>query len=317
VTDANRIQTELEQAVAAREEAAQLRRRISHSTPQLAALEKQVAEARATLDGESADVERLESFSVARIWSRLKGSHLTDLERETAEREAARYAVAEAEARRDVLLRDRAALEARLVELGDVESRLRSAMADKEAWVSGSGGESARELVSIAQRRGELVALDREAREAHAAGRAAHDLLSEAASLLGSAGSWSTWDAFGGGGLITDLVKYDRVDRATDTLRRADIALASFSRELADVHLPQVHGVRVDQLTRTFDVWFDNIFSDLAVRSRIGEAARRAEGALRQVEQALGALAQKSRDIAAETASLDARREQLLLGGAG
>lgn len=313
MTDVNQIQAELEQAVAAREEHAQLTRRLEGSAPHLADLEERVAAARRKLDSESADVERLESFSGAKIWAHLKGSHPTDLERETAEREAARYAVAEAEARRDAMQRDRAALESRIAELGDVEGRYRRAMADKEAWVRDSGGEPAVALAEIAERRGALQALDQEAREAFAAGRAAQELLNQAASLLGSAGSWSTWDTFGGGGMLTDMMKYEKVDRATEALRRADLALASFSRELADVHLPQVQGVQVDQMMRTFDVWFDNIFSDMAVRSRIEDARRRVGYAIEQVEQALAALGQKGRDIAAELAALDARREQLLI----
>jgi hypothetical protein len=104
--------------------------------------------------------------------------------------------------------------------------------------------------------------------------------------------------------------EYDEVDRATETLRRADLALASFSRELADVDLPSVLGAPVDQLRRTFDVWFDNIFSDLAVRSRIQDAARRVDQARGQVQQALDALAQKGRELTAELAG---RREALLL----
>jgi hypothetical protein len=313
VTDAHQIQSELEHAVAAREERAQLNRRLEGSAPHLADLERRVAELRKTLDDEEADVQRLESFSVAKIWSHLKGSHLTDLDRETAEREAARYAVAEAEARRDAMLRDRAAVESRLRELGDVEQGYRAALAAKEAWAGETGAATAAELAEVAVRRGELVALDKETREAHAAGRAAHELLTQAASLLGSAGSWSTWDAFGGGGLLTDMMKYDKVDRATETLRRADIALGAFSRELADVHLPSVQGVRVEQMMRTFDVWFDNIFSDMAVRSRIQDAGHRVEHALGQVGQALAALEEKGRGIARELADLDARRERLLL----
>jgi hypothetical protein len=316
VTDAHRIQAELEQAVAAREEHAQLTRRLTGSAPHLADFDHRIQELRQRLDSETADVERLESFSAARIWSRLKGSHLDDLERETAEREAARYAVAEAEARREALRRDRAALESRIAELGDVEGRYRRAMSAKEAWVA-EHGHGAVELAEIARRRGRLTALDAETREAFDAGRAAHSLLAEASSLLGSAGSWSMWDTFGGGGLLTDMVKYDRVDRATETLRRADLALADFSRELADVDLPAVGGVRVEQMMRTFDVWFDNIFSDMAVRSRIEDTARRVAQSITQVEQTLGALAEKRRTIERELAELDARRERLLVGPPG
>jgi predicted nucleic acid-binding Zn-ribbon protein len=314
VTESHRIQGELEQAVAARAEHAQLARRLAGSAQHLEDLDRRILDLRRQLGDEAADVERLESLSAARIWSRLKGSHLADLERETAEREAARYAVAEAEARREVMRRERAALESRIAELGDVEARCRSAMAAKEAWVTELGGGSARELAEIAERRGELTALDNEAREAFTAGRAAHDLLARASSLLGSAGSWSMFDTFGGGGLLTDMMKYDKVDQATETLRRADLALAAFSRELADVDLPAVGGVRVEQMMRTFDVWFDNVFSDLAVRARIEDAAHRVTQATDQVERALGALAEKGRAIERELADLDDRRQQLLVG---
>lgn len=132
MTDATQIQTELEQAAALREEHAQLTRRLEGSEPHMADLEKHVADLRLILDSETTDVEKLESFSAAKIWAHLRGSHATDLERETAERDAARYAVAEAEARRDVMRRDRAALESRIAELGDVEARYRRAIADKE-----------------------------------------------------------------------------------------------------------------------------------------------------------------------------------------
>ncbi|HEU4513272.1 MAG TPA: hypothetical protein VFR87_09215 [Nocardioidaceae bacterium] len=314
MTDANEIQSRLEQAAADREEHARLVRRLEGSKPHLEDLETKVAQLRRKLDDETADVEKLESFSGARIWAHLKGSHTTDLEREAAEREAARYAVAEAEVRLEQMRRDRAALESRVGELRNADRRYAEALAAKEAWLHESGSQTAASLAEIAERRGQMHALDDEMREAHQAGREAHGMLSHASSLLGSAGSWSTWDAFGGGGLLTDMMKYDKVDQATNALRRADLALDRFSRELADVALPSVQGVQVDQMMRTFDVWFDNIFSDMAVRSRIQDAAHRVAAALDQVERALAALEEKGRDLQGEIAALDRRREELVRG---
>jgi chromosome segregation ATPase len=312
VTDATQIQNQLEQAAADREERTQLTRRVEASEPHLVHLEGRLEELRRKLGDETADVERLESFSGAKVWAHLKGSHASDVERETAERDAARYAAAEAEARVESMRRDRAALESRLGDLEDAEQRFREALTAKEAWLQENGSAAAASLVEIAERRGELQALDKELREAHEAGREAHGLLSHASSLLGSAGSWSTWDAFGGGGLLTDMMKYDKVDQASDALRRADVALTRFSRELADVELPSVHGVQVDQMMRTFDVWFDNFFSDMAVRSRIQDAAQRVAGALTQVERALGAIEERGRDLGRELAELERRREELV-----
>lgn len=75
-------------------------------------------------------------------------------------------------------------------------------------------------------------------------------------------------------------MKYGRTDEATAQLRRADEALSASSRELAGVRMAAVRGVEVGEMTRMFDVWFDNIFSDWAVRDRIRDAADRTRQAI-------------------------------------
>ncbi|HET6625199.1 MAG TPA: hypothetical protein VFG63_02310 [Nocardioidaceae bacterium] len=272
-------------------------------------------ELRARLTTEAADVDRLESFSPTRIWAALTGSRAGDLDRERAEHDAARYAVAGAEARRDAAGRDAEALQAQLDALGDVDVVHARALAAKEAWAAEHDPALASSLAGIAHERGVLEARDKEAAEAHAAGREVLGLLDEARRHLGSAESWSTWDTFAGGGMLSDMAKYDKMDRATELLRRADLALGRFSRELADVGMTAVGGVQVDTMTRTFDMFFDNIFTDMAVRSRIQDAARRAAGADQAVRQALGRLEQTGRDIGARLTALDERREQLLTTG--
>lgn len=302
----------LERAAQARREAEGLRLRLEAATRHADETTKRVQEARGRLEDEDEDVQRLESMSWSRILSSLRGRRTTDLEREGAERDAAHYAVAHAEALDEVAQRDVASLQAQLDDLGDVDRDLQAALAAKEQ--SADDPELARQLTEVTQRRGVLVAEDTEAREAHAAGLVARQHLLEAHRLLGSARGWSTWDTFGGGGLLTDMMKYDKLDQVAGTLREADHALAAFSRELADLQLVGVGGVQVDGLTRTFDVFFDNIFTDLAVRSRIQEAEVRVGQALNAVEHALNALTERGHGYAAELAGLDARREELLLG---
>jgi hypothetical protein len=310
--DSDVVQAELERAVAAQQEALQLDRRIAATGRDVEGWHDRIDRLRTKLDGEAADVERLESLSPAKIWSVLKGSHASDLERESAERDAARFALAEAESRREVAQRELDSLRAQREALGDVDATLGRAMEAKEAWIAAQGGTAARELADIAERKGELTALDAEAREAHTAGVHVVHLLDEALGLLGSAGSWATWDTFGGGGLITDMVKHDKMDRATALLRQADQALHVFSRELADVNMHGVEGLRVEGLSRTFDIWFDNIFSDMAARSRIQDAGNRVTHTRQQVAVALAGLEEKGRTHQAEMATLSARREELL-----
>ena len=314
MTEGDEIRTRIEQAAQARHEKQALVRRRAAAVAQVEELDQRVAELRSRLVEEQEDVEKLESFSFARVWAGVKGSRAGDLERETAERDAARYAVAEAEARRETARRYVEALDAQLRALGDVDAAFATALAAKEQWVAAHDAATAAQLVDIAQDKGRLTAEDREAREAHAAGLAARDLLTHAHQLLGSARSWSTWDTFGGGGLLTDMMKYDRIDQVAQVLRQADIALGRFSRELADVGHGPVHGVQVDGLTRTFDVFFDNFFSDLAVRARIQEATVRVETGLAAVGQVLDGLQHRGEQIQRELAELDERRQRLLVG---
>ena len=304
---------QLELAAQVRREAQALRERLDAARRYAEQSTRRVHEARSRLADEQEDVDRLESFSWARIVSTVKSARATDLERETAERDAARYAVADAEARDGMARREVDVITAQLDELGDVDRRYADALAAKEQWVSGQAPEVAARLVELTTRRGVLTAEDREGREAYAAGVEAGELLRHADRLLGSAGSWATWDTFGGGGLLTDMMKYDKLDQVSEVLRRTDLALGRFSRELADLRIAGVETVAVDGLTRTFDVFFDNIFSDMAVRSRIQQSRPRVGSALGAVDDLLRELDERGRAIAAELEDLGRLREDLLL----
>jgi len=304
----------LAEAARVRREADGLRSRLEAATQHAELMSQRVEEARDRLAQEDRDVQRHESLSWSRILSSLKGDHVSDLERERAERDAARYTVAEAEARHEMAWREAQALEAQLDALGDVDAGFASALLAQEEWARGSQPETARRLAAIDVRRGELDAEDHEGREAFEAGQRARGLLLQARDLLGGARSWSTWDTFGGGGLFSDMMKYDKLDQVASVLRAADEALGHFSRELADVRLAGVAAVNLDGMTRAFDVFFDNIFSDLAVRSRIQDAEARVAHALVSVERTMQALSERGRDIGAERAGLAREREGVLTG---
>jgi hypothetical protein len=95
-------------------------------------------------------------------------------------------------------------------------------------------------------------------------------------------------------------------------MRRADDALSDLGVELADVGMEPVGGVEVTQLVRAFDVWFDNIFSDWAVRERIGEAAARVAEARGAVGEVRRRLVDRLLQAESREAVLVGRRQELL-----
>ena len=312
MTDGGAVQDQLQRASAAHEEARSLAARLEAARTHATEARGRADEAASRFADEQRDVEKLGSMSWLRIRVALSGERTTALEREKAERDAARYAAAEAEHRARLAETDVRAIEAQLSALGDVEGELARALDEKEAWLRDQPGTASWRLAEIAVRRGELEAQERENREAHAAGQAAHVAILEALDVIRSAASWSTWDAFGGGGLLTDMAKYDRLDQAQRLVRWANDALAHLTTELADVGITGVQGVEIGELTRTFDIWFDNIFSDMSVRTRIQEARGRLEYALGAVEHIGHKLAAAKQEVEREVAELDAERVALV-----
>ena len=85
-----------------------------------------------------------------------------------------------------------------------------------------------------------------------------------------SAQGWSTYDTFFRGGLITDIVKYSKIDEANDAVSRISSSSNIMNKELRDVDIAFHENMdTIGQGERFFDIAFDNIFSDWNVRSKI------------------------------------------------
>lgn len=312
MTQGAELHAAIEKAVQDRGSRDALRARRAAALAHLEQRTREVAERCKALDDETADVEALESLSWTRLWAAMAGTRDSDLMREKAEQQAARYAVAEAEALREAATQEVAAVDAAIAALGDVDAAYARALQAKQDFLAQQGDAVGQRLVQIAERRGEVLAREQQVGEAQAAARHAAELLEEARRLLDNARSWSTWDVFGGGGMLTDAMKYDQLDQAGDRLRDVDVALGRLSRELGDVGMAGVGGLGLDTSTRTFDVFFDNVFSDMAVRSRITDALERARAMATVVGGIRHHLDEERHAVGTELMRLAAERERLL-----
>jgi hypothetical protein len=266
---------------------------------------------------EQRDVEKLESLSLTRVVAGLRGAGRREdrLARERAEADAARYRVAEAGQRLAAIERELAQAEARRSELAGVPAGFAAALDDKEAWVRAAGGPAADQMIRLAQERGRTEAELRELAEAARAAGQAAQALEAVAEKLGSADSWSAYDTFFGGGVISSSFKHDRLDQAARLAANADRCLAVLRTELADVGIARPVGqIGVDGGTRFLDVWFDNIFTDLAVRDHIKRAQANLADARQRVADVRRQLADRTEAARRHRANLDQARQDLLVG---
>ena len=126
---------------------------------------------------------------------------------------------------------------------------------------------------------------DLERREIMEAIEAADDALyhlQAARKYLNSAGNWGLFDLFGGG-MISGLVKHSKMGAAEEEVEAARYSLQKFSRELQDVS--GYSSIHINDFLTMADFFFDGFLADVMVQSKISEAKRQCDTAIRQVEQ--------------------------------
>src|SRR5262245_112553 len=288
----------------------ELNGRIGQLTAQVTALAEQSA-------SEQRDVDKLEGLSLTRVLVSLRGARDDALARERAEAEAARYRQAEAQAGLESLQRELVAAEARLDELAPAHGAYAAVLAEKEEHLRSSGDPRGPQLLALAEERGRLGAEQREVSEALAAADAALRALAAVREKLGSASGWSTYDTFFGGGMLSSTIKHHRMDEAAQAAAYADRCIAALRTELADVSglgvtAPQL---AMDGLVRFVDIWFDNIFTDLAVRNRIQQAKENVARAGRIVTDIRERLTQRGVEAQKRLSAIDSSRQAFLTSG--
>ena len=238
---------------------------------------------------EQKDVEDLGRLSFASIAAKLSGRGEERLEREEAEACAARMKYDAAERQLAEIRQEIAGCEAELRADQGCEARFRQVLEEKREALKLENSAAAERIIALEERLAELQSRLRELEEARSTGEDVRRRLDQVLASLGSAENWGTWDVIGGG-LLTDMMKYSRLDEAQHSMEQMQSALRRYRRELADVAALHIGDFRPDGFTWTLDVLFDNIFFDWSVLEQISNSRDRVEDLRRQVGRTQGQL---------------------------
>lgn len=268
-------------------------------------------EARAVLEKEQGDVEELERMSLVSFLARIQG----DLESRKAEE---RREAAMAKARYDAAKWDLEDLDRRLRDfaqekesLKGLEKQYQALLDEKEAVLRSQGGAQSQRLGQLAQEQERTAGELRETQEAIQAGLAAQRALEEMSGDLSGAENWGVWDMVGGG-IMATFAKHGCLDDAQDAAYEARRALSRFRTELADVSSEQVPDVELGDFAVFADYFFDGLFADLFVQSRIREAQEQVEAVTQRVERLIVRLRDERENLEEKQGQLDWERERLL-----
>ncbi|MBD7907596.1 hypothetical protein [Sporosarcina gallistercoris] len=298
-------------------ESNRIRRRLSEAEKRLQKAITERDRLEQQLTKEQQDVMRLGKFSFLNKLKELTGSWDQQMEKEIAEAATAEVAFNESQKHVDDLTEEvdllkQASLNPDYVHIQEDWDEF---LQEKELWIRQNDSATHATLRKIADDRVHIRSMIREVKEAQEAGAKAIRALDRAIDKLNNAEGLSMWDTFLGGGLLVSALKYSEVNGSDDLVHRAQRALRHYETELSDVQEAATASFQVnknDIFTFT-DLFFDNIFSDFAVHSRITEGKSKLNAVLQDVRHTQAQLKRKLEEAQAELDSLDAEEKRILI----
>ena len=106
--------------------------------------------------------------------------------------------------------------------------------------------------------------------------------LDKALSKISNASNWGLYDTLCGGGCISSMIKQDNMTDANREMALANRCVKKLKEEIKDVD--NIETIEISELLSFMDVFFDNIFSDMMVQSKIAQAERNCRKARRQLD---------------------------------
>lgn len=272
-------------------------KRLEQTNQKLVAMEQQRDRLHRQLTKEQQDVVKLGRFSFANKISEWTGTWDVKMKKEVEE--AAEGELNFNEAAKDVLDLTEEVADLRIqLESPDylyIVEDWEDFLKEKEAWIRMNDTVSNQTLQKIADDRVRVYSLIREINEAFEAGVKAERALAGAIKKLDSAEGISMWDTFLGGGLFVSALKYSEINSSDDLVHKAQRALRQYETELMDVQDAATESFQVnknDIFTFT-DIFFDNIFSDWMVHTRITDAKKKLHAIMQDVRRIQDQLARK------------------------
>jgi hypothetical protein len=263
-------------------------------------LEARVRLYRDQLASEKRDVEQLEGPGLAAFLRGLFVDRDVELDRERRElatavllHDEARAELAEAQERLPEV-------SASARELPEIRARLEHRLRELAAGPGGLAPDDARELQRI-----ELGKLRRELDEAIQAAEAATRALEELLAALGTARTLGAVDLFGGGALVS-MMKHGQIGTVRSRLATAQLKLRMLAREVEDLRETEITSLELSGLTEFVDVFFDNIFTDWSVQSRLELSSTQTREVKARVQRLQLDLRQRLRTMEEESNRLSA-----------
>lgn len=221
------------------------------------------------LNKELNDVEKLKKLSLSSIMSTLMRNKEEKLDKEEKEYLMAKLKYDDCLSRLNSLKNSKSRIESRLSSLEDCEKRYGELLDTKLSLINIYGnGNQKNILLSMENELDNYLKEMKDIEESIGAGKALYQEIGYTKEILQSAKNWGTLDLLGGD-FISSMAKHQKVDEAQKQFARVSNLLVNFNKELEDINMSSLN---FSTSMKTFDIFFDNIFTDISVNNQISKS---------------------------------------------
>lgn len=243
---------------------------------------------------EQKDVDKLEGISLAGIFSALSGKKEEQLEKERQEAQEALLQKEAADSAFQKLEEEIRKNREELLRLQGCEIQYQKALEERAAELEAMGQDTG--LLQLQKEMGELEAEDKELQEALDAGRDVRSQVEKAIEALDSAEGWGVVDMMGGG-MMTTMMKRDRMNQAKDAMVQIEYLLRKFRTELSDIAgADNVGAADFGTQWSMMDYLMDGFIIDYLVQQEITESLSNMRQLAKETERVCGNLQQRKEE---------------------
>lgn len=264
---------------------------------------------------ESMDVERLKKDSFSTTLLKFTGKYDNKMDKETREMldakieyDKAVHLLKELNSQSEEIGRRISGLkiEKRIYE-AEIKSRKQILLNEFENDISKKYKELEKESESL---HCQIVEID----ESIMAARRVNSTANSAIKHLESAEGLANYDVWLKGGALIHMAKYELIDDAEEDFNRLSSQLKDLKKELLDIDMIDLSGVTsIDSITRIFDYWFDNIFTDINVLDQIRKNMVEIARLMKRIDELITKLLKKKEECKNNIKDKENRMSELLI----
>ena len=273
--------------------------------------EKELGELEKRLNKELKDVQKLKSLSFSNLISNILRNKDEKLEKEEREYLEAKLKYDNFKFKVEKLRYDVEENNNRLGQLINIEGKYKDLISEKRELVKKFNLNIRDEIIEIENEIKDLLSNKTEISEAL---REANNclMISEETLKSLSAKNWGIYDIVGGG-MISSAIKHNRIDDAKTYMERLSYSVDRLNKELGDVDTSIFNeGLNISGFSYTFDIFFDNIFSDFSVQGEINDSLYKIEDFRNKVLNLIRKLEEKENSVGLKVNRLNDKLERLI-----